>query len=81
MTKDIAWLANEGGLLKNDYFVTQGGLLDTLAEDLAKVIEAFGGVADLLGHSMGGKAAMRLALNGRRSKLPRRLRSSASAPS
>ncbi len=34
-----------------------------LAEDLAEVIEDFGGVFDVLGHSMGGKAAMMLALS------------------
>ncbi len=33
-----------------------------LASDLAEVIRALGGKADLLGHSMGGKAAMQLAL-------------------
>jgi len=33
-----------------------------LAADLAEVIAANGGVADVLGHSMGGKAAMVLAL-------------------
>lgn len=33
-----------------------------LAADLAEVIAANGGRADVLGHSMGGKAAMRLAL-------------------
>ncbi|WP_411969801.1 alpha/beta fold hydrolase [Paracoccus sp. DMF] len=33
-----------------------------LAQDLARVIEASGGKADVLGHSMGGKAAMTLAL-------------------
>ena len=33
-----------------------------LAADLAEVIEANGGHADVLGHSMGGKAAMALAL-------------------
>lgn len=33
-----------------------------LAGDLAEVIAAHGGVADVLGHSMGGKAAMVLAL-------------------
>lgn len=33
-----------------------------LAADLAGVIEHFGGHADLMGHSMGGKAAMVLAL-------------------
>lgn len=34
-----------------------------LAGDLAEVIDAHGGRADVLGHSMGGKAAMMLALN------------------
>ncbi len=34
-----------------------------LAADLAEVITAFGGKMDVLGHSMGGKAAMTLALN------------------
>lgn len=34
-----------------------------LAGDLAEVIEHFGGVFDVMGHSMGGKAAMMLALN------------------
>jgi esterase len=33
-----------------------------MAADLAEVIEALGGPVDLLGHSMGGKAAMQLAL-------------------
>ncbi len=33
-----------------------------MAEDLAEVIAAHGGTADVLGHSMGGKAAMQLAL-------------------
>jgi pimeloyl-ACP methyl ester carboxylesterase len=33
-----------------------------LAADLAEVIAAFGGKMDVLGHSMGGKAAMTLAL-------------------
>lgn len=33
-----------------------------MADDLAEVIEAFGGKADVVGHSMGGKAAMVLAL-------------------
>ncbi len=42
-----------------------------LAADLAETIAAHGGVADLLGHSMGGKAAMRLALE--RPALVRRL--------
>lgn len=34
-----------------------------MAQDLADVIEAEGGRADVLGHSMGGKAAMMLALS------------------
>lgn len=42
-----------------------------LAGDLAEVIEAYGGQADVLGHSMGGKAAMMLALT--RPELVRRL--------
>ena len=33
-----------------------------MADDLAEVIAALGGRADVLGHSMGGKAAMQLAL-------------------
>ncbi|AXX98728.1 alpha/beta fold hydrolase [Profundibacter amoris] len=33
-----------------------------MAEDLAEVIKANGGQADVIGHSMGGKAAMMLAL-------------------
>ncbi len=33
-----------------------------MADDLAEVIAKFGGKADVLGHSMGGKAAMMLAL-------------------
>ncbi|WP_248633484.1 alpha/beta fold hydrolase [Cereibacter changlensis] len=33
-----------------------------MAADLAEVIEAQGGLADVVGHSMGGKAAMMLAL-------------------
>ena len=40
---------------------TQHGYPD-MAEDLAEVIAAHGGRADVLGHSMGGKAAMMLAL-------------------
>ena len=35
---------------------------EALAADLAEVIAAHGGVADVLGHSMGGKAAMVLAM-------------------
>ena len=42
-----------------------------LAGDLAEVIAAAGGQADVLGHSMGGKAAMMLALT--RPELVRRL--------
>lgn len=42
-----------------------------LADDLAQVILAHGGQADVLGHSMGGKAAMVLALS--RPELLRRL--------
>lgn len=34
-----------------------------LAQDLAEVIESIGGIADVLGHSMGGKASMVLALD------------------
>lgn len=44
---------------------------EALADDLAKVIKAAGGRADVLGHSMGGKAAMVLALT--RPALVRRL--------
>lgn len=36
---------------------------DALAADLAQVIDAHGGQADVVAHSMGGKAAMWLALN------------------
>ncbi|MCF6271999.1 MAG: alpha/beta fold hydrolase [Rhodobacteraceae bacterium] len=36
---------------------------EALAADLAEVIRAEGGLADVLGHSMGGKAAMVLALS------------------
>ena len=42
-----------------------------MAEDLAQVIETLGAPVDLLGHSMGGKAAMQLALT--RPELIRRL--------
>lgn len=42
-----------------------------LAADLAEMIEALGGCADLVGHSMGGKAAMVLALT--RPELVRKL--------
>jgi len=34
-----------------------------LAADLSEVVEAFGGKADLIGHSMGGKGTMMLALD------------------
>ncbi len=34
-----------------------------MAQDLSEVIDAHGGVVDLVGHSMGGKAAMTLALS------------------
>lgn len=44
---------------------------DDLADDLAEVIVALGGPMDVLGHSMGGKAAMALALT--RPELVRRL--------
>ena len=37
---------------------------DALAEDLSEVITSIGGPVDLLGHSMGGKAAMVAALSG-----------------
>ena len=35
---------------------------EDLAEDLKNLIDRFGGVANIIGHSMGGKAAMTLAL-------------------
>lgn len=41
---------------------TQSHSYADLAADLAEVIAAHGGKADVLGHSMGGKAAMQLAL-------------------
>jgi len=41
-------------------FATQG--YPEMAADLAEVIESLGGRADLMGHSMGGKTAMLLAL-------------------
>ena len=50
-------------------FPTQG--YPEMAEDLAEVIESLGAPVDLLGHSMGGKTAMQLALT--RPKLIRRL--------
>ncbi|MBU2961167.1 alpha/beta fold hydrolase [Citreicella sp. C3M06] len=42
---------------------TQTHGYEDMAADLAEVIEANGGRADVLGHSMGGKAAMMLALS------------------
>jgi len=45
-----------------DSFWNDDNSYEALAEDLAEVIAAHGGVADVLGHSMGGKAAMVLAL-------------------
>ncbi|NPD17134.1 alpha/beta fold hydrolase [Xinfangfangia sp. D13-10-4-6] len=42
-----------------------------MADDIAEVIQSLGGKVDLLGHSMGGKAAMQLALT--RGDLIRRL--------
>jgi esterase len=44
---------------------------EDMAADLAEVIDAHGGQADVLGHSMGGKAAMHLALT--RPQMVRRL--------
>ncbi len=45
-----------------DSFWDADNSYEALANDLAEVIKAHGGVADVLGHSMGGKAAMVLAL-------------------
>ena len=45
---------------QSDWFPTQS--YADMAGDLAQVIGTLGGKADLLGHSMGGKAAMQLAL-------------------
>ncbi len=45
-----------------DSFWSPDNSYEALAEDLSEVISAYGGVADVLGHSMGGKAAMVLAL-------------------
>jgi len=44
----------------SDWFPVHG--YPEMASDLAEVINSLGGRADLLGHSMGGKAAMQLAL-------------------
>ncbi|MHA6325239.1 alpha/beta fold hydrolase [Roseivivax sp. CAU 1753] len=51
---------------------------DDMAADLAHVIEDLGGPADVIGHSMGGKAAMMLSLT--RPDLVRRLVSADMAP-
>ncbi len=45
-----------------DSFHSDDNSYAALANDLAEVISTHGGVADVLGHSMGGKAAMVLAL-------------------
>ena len=45
-----------------DSFQSKAHSYPDMAEDLAKVIAAHGGQADVVGHSMGGKAAMALAL-------------------
>lgn len=44
-------------------FRAQSQTYHDMAADLAEVIEALGGVADVIGHSMGGKSAMVLALS------------------
>ena len=54
-----------------DSFWDADNSYQALAADLAEVIAAHGGVADVLGHSMGGKAAMVLALT--KPELVRRL--------
>jgi len=54
-----------------DSFWNADNSYEALAADLAEVIAANGGVADVLGHSMGGKAAMVLALT--RPELVRKL--------
>ncbi len=41
---------------------TENHTYEEMADDLDEVIGEFGGVADVIGHSMGGKAAMMLAL-------------------
>lgn len=41
---------------------TDSHTYEEMADDLAQVIAEFGGKADVIGHSMGGKAAMMLAL-------------------
>lgn len=45
-----------------DSFWHEDHSYEAMADDLAEVIEAYGGEADVLGHSMGGKAAMVMAL-------------------
>ena len=45
-----------------DSFWHDDNSYEALAADLGEVIEAYGGRADVLGHSMGGKASMVLAL-------------------
>ncbi len=54
-----------------DSFWDPDNSYEALAADLAEVITANGGVADVLGHSMGGKATMALALT--RPELVRKL--------
>lgn len=41
---------------------TDSHTYEEMADDLAEVIGEFGGITDIVGHSMGGKAAMMLAL-------------------
>lgn len=50
-------MRNHGSSFWND-----SNTYDDLANDLAAVVQHLGGTADVLGHSMGGKAAMVLAL-------------------
>jgi esterase len=45
-----------------DSFHAESQSYDEMAEDLAATIDRIGGTADVIGHSMGGKAAMTLAL-------------------
>ena len=45
-----------------DSFHAESHGYDEMAEDLATTIDRIGGTADVIGHSMGGKAAMTLAL-------------------
>lgn len=59
-------MRNHGDSLKTDTHS-----YEDLADDLAEVIASIGGPVDVLGHSMGGKAAMMLAL--RHPDLVRRL--------